>query len=211
MSVKYVKLNAEHTEWESALYSMKPRQIRRLTDAQARDQHWFPVKEFFEPLPDRQLYRSVRDTWAVVDGYVEVQYKSEMIYLQGRREIMASRIHELRNDKLRGGVTYNGDRFDTKPETMQRITGAVLSVMLDETFTTDWITEDNQSVTLNAQQIVELGKAFAAHESKMIMFARDLKDGVLSSDEPETFVINEGWPSTVYGIIVEDSEEPPVE
>ena len=47
MSVKYVKLNTAHTEWESALYSMKPRQIRRLTDEQAREHHWFPVKEYF--------------------------------------------------------------------------------------------------------------------------------------------------------------------
>lgn len=207
MSVKYVKLNAEHTEWESALYSMKPRQIRRLKDEDLIKHHWFPVKEYFEPLPDRDLYRNVRQSWEIVDGYVEVQYAPEMIYLQGRREIMADRVHKIREDYLRGGIEYNGNRFDTKPETMQRITGAVLSVMLDETFTTDWITEDNQTVTLSAQDIVTLGKAFAEHESKMIMFARDLKDAILASDEPETFVINEGWPSTVYG----QAPEQPVE
>lgn len=199
MSVKYVKLNAEHTEWDSALYSMKPRQIRRLTDEQATQHHWFPVKEYFEPLPDRELYRNVRESWSLVDGHVEVRYVPEMIYLEGRRDIMAKRVHALREEKLRGGIEFNGNRFDTKAETMQRITGAVLSVMLDETFTTDWITEDNQTVTLNGTDIVGLGKAFAEHESRMIMFARDLKDSILASNEPETFVIDEGWPSTVYG------------
>ena len=198
MSVKYVKLNAAHTEWESALYSMKPRQIRRLTDEQAREHHWFPVKEYFEPLPDRDLYRNVRQSWTIVDGHVEVRYVPEMIYLEGRREVMAKRVHQIREDYLRGGIEFNGNRFDTKPETMQRVTGAVLSVLLDETFTTDWITEDNQTVTLTGQEIIALGKAFAEHEGKMIMFARELKDAIMISNEPETFVINEGWPSTVY-------------
>lgn len=199
MPVKYVKLNTAHTEWESALYSMKPRQIRRLTDDQAREQHWFPVKEYFEPLPDRDLYRSVRQSWEIVDGYVEIRYEPEMIYIEGRRDVMAKRVHAIREEKLRGGIEFKGNHFDTKPETMQRITGAVLSVMLDDTFTTDWITEDNKTITLNSQDIVMLGKAFASHEGKMIMFARELKDAILLSDEPETFVIDEGWPSTVYG------------
>lgn len=199
MSVKYVKLNSEHTEWESALYSMKPRQIRRLTTEQAREQHWFPVKEQFEPLPDRDLYRNVMQSWEVVEGFVEVHYVPEMIYLNGRRDVMVERVNQMRETMLRGGITFNGNRFDTKQDTMQRITGAVLSVMLDETFSTDWITEDNQTVNLSAAEIVGLGKAFAAHESAMIMFARDLKDSILASDEPETFDVNEGWPSTVYG------------
>lgn len=199
MSVKYVKLTSDHTEWDSALYSMKPRQIRRLTTEQARDQHWFPVKETFQPLPDRDLYRNVMQEWQIIDGFVEIQYVPEMIYLNGRKDVMVDRVNEMRESMLRGGITYNGNRFDTKQDTMQRITGAVLSVMLDETFSTDWITEDNQTVNLTATDIIGLGKAFAAHESAMIMFARDLKDSILASDAPETFDVNDGWPSTVYG------------
>lgn len=199
MSTKYVKLTADHSDWESALYSMKPRQIRRLSDDEARAQHWFPVKESFQPSPDRDLYRNVVSSWEIVNGFVEVSYVPELIYLNGRRDVMATRVHELRERKLRGGIIVNGVEFDTQTETYQRVTGAVLSVMLDETFTTDWIAADNSTVTLDGPAIIELGKALASFEAANIMFARDLKDAILVSNEPETFQIDEGWPSNVYG------------
>lgn len=207
MTSKYVKLNADKTEFESAVYSSKPRQIRRLSDADAKKHNWYPVKESFQTSPDRELYRNVIDTWSIVDGYVEIKYKPEMIYLDGRRDIMKNRVHELRNEKLRGGLVFNGNNFDTETDTYQRVSGAVLSVMLDETFETDWITADNTTVRLTGPEIIELGKAYAKFEEQHIMFARDLKDSVLASDEPETFDIESGWPSNVFETTEETTSE----
>lgn len=203
MSVKYVQLNENHTEMVTAIYSMKPRQIRRLVDSELAKHHWFTVRESFQPLPDSQLYRNVIQSWELVDGVVEVQYAPEMIYLNGRREVMRNRVHAIREEKLNNGIIFNGVNYDSTSETKQRITGAVLSVVLDQTFQTDWITADNTTVTLNGEDIIRLGKAFAEHESQIIMFARGLKDSIMSSDEPETFDIYEGWPTNEFGTITE--------
>lgn len=199
--MKYVKLNTAHTEWDSAVYSMKPRQIRRLNDDQARKQHWFPVKELFEPAPDRDLYRNVVSSWEIVEGVVEIKYVPELVNLSHRKQILTDRVIRIRDEKLDGGLVFQGTELDTDAAAVQNVSGAVLSVLLDPSFTTRWVTADNSRITLGAEEIKALGKAFAKHREVNIMFARDLKDSIEASETPETFDVREGWPSNEYGAV----------
>lgn len=198
MTVKYIKLDAEHTQWDSALYSSKPRQIRRLTTEEARKQHWFPVKETFGVNPDTELHRNVVKSWEVVDGFVQITYEAELQSVERRRMVMINRVNRQVDRVLNGGITFNGVTLDTDEKSLQRVTGAVLRTLIDADYSTEWVTEDNTRITLEGAQIQELGKAFEAHQRKNILFGRDLKDSINSSEEPETFDISEGWPSTEY-------------
>lgn len=203
MSKKYVQLDESHSKMITAIYSMKPRQIRRLDDSELVNHHWFTIHEHYSELPDQQLYRHVIGSWELVDGVVEVHLTPELIDLDLRRDIMNERVQSLREEKLNGGIVYNGVNYDSSSKTKQRITGAVLSVMLDSTFKTDWITADNTKVNLDGEEIVGLGKAFTEYETQIIMFARTLKDSIMASDEPESFDIHSGWPSNEFSNITE--------
>ncbi len=77
-----------------------------------------------------------------------------------------------------GIVSVAGHEYDTRPKTIIRITGAALKAVIDPTFTTPWITQANEEVTLDAAGIIEVGNAMAVHEATAVFTARAKKDAV---------------------------------
>lgn len=196
---KYVKLKADRSDFDSAIYATRPRQLRSLSVSDYRKHHWFMVEEHYQPRTDAQLYRYVRKSWELQeDGKVHIFYEPELVNLEMRRRIMSDRVTEVRNRQIATGVKIKGFLFDTRPETYVRVAGSVIKAMRDEEFGTPWITEDNQTVMLTNKDILDLGDAYADYEVKNIMFARSLKDQVEASDTPEEFDIHDGWPSNEY-------------
>lgn len=203
---KYVKLKADHSEFDSAIYATRPRQLRSISVSDYRKHHWFMVEEHYEYRSDPQLYRYVRTGWELKDdGKVHVYYKPELVNVETRRSIVSNRVNEVRDRKIAGGIVVKGNTFDTRPQTYVRVAGAVIKAMRDENFSTPWVTQDNKTVMLSNQDILDLGDAFAEFEGQNIMFARHLKDQVEASDTPEAFDINEGWPDNKF--FMEEEEE----
>lgn len=196
---KYVKLSDDRTQWESALFNVKPIPLRRHDDSLLPSFNWFTVQEHKEPLPDRELYTQERTSWELIDDVVHVTYTPILVNVERRREVLSRRCTELRNRKLRGGLSFMGHRFDTEQETYTRILGASIKASRSpEAFSIDWITEDNTTVTMNAEQFMMFGDVFASFEEQHIMYARSLKDQIEASETPETIDYTQGWPSTEF-------------
>lgn len=88
-------------------------------------------------------------------------------------------IDRARNEALNSGFEYNGMMFDSDDKSIQRINAIATLSLLDPTFETDYITQDNTIVHLNAEDIANLGAAAAQHEAYHVFKARQLKDDVL--------------------------------
>lgn len=101
--------------------------------------------------------------------------------LESIKQAKLEEINAARDEALVGGFEFSGSVFDSDPKSLQRINGAVTLAMLDSTFSTHWITQNNETVLLDAQALIGLGQAAAAHESTQIFKARQLKDQVLAA------------------------------
>lgn len=200
---KYVKLNPEQTEWASALHFKKPRQVARFSDAELPTYHWYPVKEEYSaPLGDNEIYEFKRQGWSVADGIVTITYAPELKNVEIRREVVINRINAYRDAHMRAGLSYNGNPIDSDEITLVRVIGLTVKAMKDqETFSTSFVTQDNQTITLNAAQVIELGESFGDFETQHILVARQLKDQAAVSDNPETIDFeNAAWPDGQYGV-----------
>jgi hypothetical protein len=87
-------------------------------------------------------------------------------------------INAARDAALDAGFVFDGNTYDSDAKSIQRITGAATLAIIDNTFTTNWITKDNGVVSLSAAQLIALGQAAAAHEQRLIFKARQLKDQI---------------------------------
>lgn len=100
-------------------------------------------------------------------------------------EVDAERDHRIAN-----GFTFNGVRFQSRPEDRENIAGAALAALkamvngkgegeLDwfpgvPAFA--WIAEDNSTVAMDAPTMFAFGEAAAAHKQALIFKARAIKD-----------------------------------
>ena len=195
---KYVKLNDARTEWASALFQVKPANVRRHPDSKLPEFNWFPVKEYTDTLPDEEIYYHAVDTWEVKDGVVHLDYKPTLIKLHRRREILSDRVTAIRDRRLQAGLSFMGFPFDTKESTYKLILGITMKAIVDPQYTTYWITEDNRRVKLGAKQIMAFGDAYEQFQNQHHMRARDLKDTIESSNQPHVIDLEEDWPDTDY-------------
>ena len=195
---KYVKLNKQRTKWNSALYQVKPANVRRHPDEILPQYNWFPVEEHKKQLPDQEIYYHAVDDWEVIDGVVHIYYNPTLISLDRRRQILSDRVTDIRNRRLASGLTFMGFPFDTKESTYKLVLGVTIKALSDPTYTTYWITEDNRRIKMNAEQIMAFGSAYERFQNEHFMKSRDLKDDISISYYPEQIDINNGWPSAEY-------------
>lgn len=94
-------------------------------------------------------------------------------------------IDRARDEALHGGFTLNDNVFDSDAKSIQRISAIATLALMDNTFTTPYITKDNSAVMLDADAIAQLGQAAAEHEATLIFQARELKDQVLAATTQE--------------------------
>lgn len=122
-----------------------------------------------------------------------------------KKELMKSKINSYRDEKINSGFSFNGNVYDSRPEDQKRISGAALLAFMaltngaqsgdylwhggSEPFS--WITQDNQIIQMDAETVVEFGKAAAEHERSYIFAARNLKD---MDDIPENWQDSIYWP-----------------
>ena len=72
-------------------------------------------------------------------------------------------IKQSRDAQEYGGFTYDSNTFDSNEVAQQRIQNAMLLATQDSSVTMDWTLANNNTISLNAAQLIELGKALAHH------------------------------------------------
>lgn len=74
-----------------------------------------------------------------------------------------------------GGFVFDGATYDSDTTAQQRIQGAMLLASQDSSASMTWTLANNNTVELNAEKIINLGKALAEHVNSVHDKARDLR------------------------------------
>ncbi|OYD82495.1 DUF4376 domain-containing protein [Azospirillum brasilense] len=126
-----------------------------------------------------------------------------VLTLAERRAAVAAAVDARRDQHMAEGAEHGGKRFALDGTSRTDLggmatTGAlVLMGALDwpADYATGWIALDNTRLPLpTPQDGIALAAAVAGRYAALVQAARDIKDAVLASDEPEAIDIAEGWP-----------------
>lgn len=101
------------------------------------------------------------------------------------KQAKLAEIDKARDEALLQGFECDGVIYDSDHKSIQRISAIATLALMDQGFTTPYITKDNSTVMLDADAIAQLGQAAAEHEATLIFQARELKDQVLAATTQE--------------------------
>lgn len=83
------------------------------------------------------------------------------------REVRWEELKAARDAMEFGGFEWDGSTFDSDPKAQARLQGgaqmAVLAAQARESFEVDWTLADNTVRTLDASELIAVGRALAAH------------------------------------------------
>lgn len=133
------------------------------------------------------------------------QIKTADHFAAERQASLRNAIDAERDRRQCSGFTFNGKRYQTRPDDRENIAGAAsaaLAAMMNGADHGDfrwhggaddfeWIAEDNSTAKMDAQTMFTFGQAAMAHKSSMIFAARAMKD---SDQIPEDFTADHHWP-----------------
>lgn len=122
------------------------------------------------------------------------------------RDSLAELINEERDRRIDAGVTFNGVLYQSKATDRESIAGAAQMAFMavvagiqpgdlrwstpDQDFA--WICAENTLVPMDAQTVVEFGRAAALRKTELIYAGRALKD---LPEIPENFTDDVWWPA----------------
>lgn len=112
------------------------------------------------------------------EGNVPLPTFTEKELLEMARQ---SKLREIEESKLAHAsqpLVLDGYSFDADYE---NIPGAVIAALVDPTYTTTWVTADNQVVSLSSAQVVTLGQLLKEQKTFAVIRARELKDQALAA------------------------------
>lgn len=120
--------------------------------------------------------------------------------------VTGSQVDAERDRRIDAGVTFNGVRYQSKTTDRENIAGAAQMAFMavvagvqpgdlrwstpDQDFA--WICAENTLVPMDAQTVVEFGRAAALRKSELIYAGRALKD---LPEIPENFTDDVWWPA----------------
>ncbi len=116
--------------------------------------------------------------------------------LQILKDSKITDIINTRNGKFMSGITYDGNLFDSSPESLTNINGAFSVATNDSNYTTDWILKDESIISLSNDDIIALGVLAANFKGNLILNAGDLRNQVNLLDDHQDvidFNVNQGW------------------
>ena len=156
-----------------------------------------------EPAPPGYEIVSTKPEWAP-DGYV--RYIHELV-LVDPQPITRGQVNQESLRRIEAGFEFNGKMFDNDPLSNRRIIGAgalaIAAIMngatpgdyfwRDDTNTEpfQWIVQDNSKMSLDAYQVLDLGKAAAEWEQSHVFSADTLKN---MDPIPLDYTDDQYWP-----------------
>lgn len=160
------------------------------------------VEEVPPSVADGQRARWDGTGW-LVEGPLDPEPDPEPTLAERRDAILAA-VTALRNQRLAEGAPHGGKRFaldDTSRTDLGGMATTATLVLLGaltwpDDYATGWIALDNTRLPLpTPTEGIALAAAVAARYAAIVQRARDIKDAVLASDEPEATDITVGWPA----------------
>jgi hypothetical protein len=128
--------------------------------------------------------------------------------LKAESEFRRSKINNHRDSRISYGFYFEDKVYDSRPEDQKRISGAAQLAFMAIVAGAQpgdymwagadpfgWIAQDNTVVLMDAQTVVEFGKAAAEWERKHIFAARNLKN---METVPENYKDDQWWPNKAY-------------
>ena len=105
------------------------------------------------------------------------------------RQQKISSINQIRDSLIHGGITFQGNRFQTRERDIQDMMGALqiaqVAAAQNQIFSTNWLTEDNVQVLLDLPTLTALGVAVAEHKRFLVYKAREHKDNLMLLNSKE--------------------------
>lgn len=119
--------------------------------------------------------------------------------------VTTDQIDAERDRRIDAGFTFNGKQYQTRQTDRENIAGAAQIAFMaivggaeagnlrwaDPDSDYVWIAMDNSLVPMDAQTVVELGRAAAAEKQALIFAARNLKD---MHPIPDDYTDDKWWP-----------------
>lgn len=95
------------------------------------------------------------------------------------KDVARGRINAARNAAERAGFTAYGKPFDADDKAIQRVSvaaqAAQMAIFANQPFSIDWTCADNTTITLTAEQLVELPVIMAQAANGLHVHGRSLK------------------------------------
>ncbi|HYF87434.1 hypothetical protein [Azospirillum sp.] len=158
----------------------------------------------------KRVERLPQDEWVVGAGAVAVAYRllpltahEETAQAAEARTKRVAEINAERDRRLAEGAPYQTKRIDVSDRGRADLGGMAIAAVLaqsgtvpwTEGYSTGWITMDNTRLPLPTPAAgLALSAAVGDWYGRMMQFARDLKDEVLTSPDPDAVSIANGWP-----------------
>jgi hypothetical protein len=129
--------------------------------------------------------------------------QSNSLTVDGNRAVIWGHVKTLRDAKINGGVLTPAGTFDSNDLSRLNVSGAVLGAVVAKSasapYSVQWTLQDNSVVTLDADQMIEVGMAMLNHVAACHDYARMLRGMIeAATDMAELLAIDleAGWPST---------------
>lgn len=103
-------------------------------------------------------------------------------------------IREERDKALFGGIEVNGMLVHTDDVSQQRIVGATVATLFNQTMKVQWKTMDGKFVELTAQEIVGLAQIMRQHVQDCYNNEAALLEELAGMTEPVTLNVKKNWP-----------------
>jgi len=161
------------------------------------------VDEAPELQAGEEATRNPQEDWTIGADAVTVTYTVALRDIEARRQAVVDAINAHRDSLVALGAPFSGKRVEMDERGKTDLTGMTIAALLasmemaewSEDYQLGWIAMDNERIPLpTAADGMALGLSCASWYGSLMQFARDLKDTVLASDDPEAVDIATGWP-----------------
>lgn len=110
------------------------------------------------------------------------------------REDFFATLRVLRDAAIWAGIVVGGVAVYTDELSQQRITGAAVAAMLDQSLTINWKSADGTYVTLDAPTILAVATAVRQHVQACFDNEAALIEALNASAKSEDVDLSQGWP-----------------
>ena len=117
-------------------------------------------------------------------------------YKQSKRQWL----NQERDRLIYNGLHYDGNHYQTRPEDITNIMGAVqvaqLAAAAGQEFQTQWLTSDNQEIPMGLSELAGLGVALAEHKKRLVYKCREHKealDHLPTKDAVDEYLLQLDW------------------
>ena len=105
-----------------------------------------------------------------------------------------------RDRLIHDGIEFNGNHYQTRPEDITNILGAVqvaqLAASQGQSYETKWLTSDNQEVLMSLNDLAAFGVAVAQHKEHLIYKCRAHKSALIDLETQQAvddYLDNLSW------------------